>query len=426
MHSAPSENDKIRALPWALAQGVLNTFFGFWTFGGSVFLLFLCQVGLPKQQIGALLAVFPFCGILALGFAPVAARWGWKRVFIAGYGIRKFVMALLLFLPWVMSWGGHTASLYWLVGVLVIFAVLRAIAETGFYPWSQEYIPNSVRGKFTGINIVLGTCASAVAVLIAGQVIGQGAPLSRYLALLAAGCFLGFLGVLCMIKVPGGAPRTTTAQPGAHRAEMVTALRDRNFLAYLGGMGGVTLGAGLLISFLPLYVKEQLGVRPGTVVTLDTAAMLGAALSSLFWGWAADRVGSRPVLIPALALNLLIPLGWLFLPHQTPYILVYCATLYFTYGVAANGIAISTGRLLFNSVVPTERSSAYTAIYYAWMGITGGVAPLLAGQLLSVHFRGQTAANLTLFDGYHLLFLLSLTLSALGWWRYSRVKPDGI
>ena len=105
-----TEAQQLRALPWFLAHGFLNTLFALWTFGGSVFLLFLSELGLPKGQIGVVLALFPFCGVLALGFAPVATRWGWKRVFLACYGTRKVVMALLLLLPWVVTAAGPTAG----------------------------------------------------------------------------------------------------------------------------------------------------------------------------------------------------------------------------------------------------------------------------------------------------------------------------
>jgi len=91
--SAAFEAACVRALPWQWAGTGLNTFFALWTFGGSVFLLFLSELGLPKVQIGVVLALFPFCGLLALGFAPVAARLGRKRVFLGCYGARKVVMA---------------------------------------------------------------------------------------------------------------------------------------------------------------------------------------------------------------------------------------------------------------------------------------------------------------------------------------------
>ena len=43
-----------------------------------------------------LLSLFPFCGLLALGFAPTAAHLGRKRVFILCSGLRNFAMALLV------------------------------------------------------------------------------------------------------------------------------------------------------------------------------------------------------------------------------------------------------------------------------------------------------------------------------------------
>lgn len=419
-----SDGEKIRAIPWILAAGFLNIMFALWTFGGSVFLFFLNELGLPKGQIGAILALFPFCGLLALGFAPLAMRWGWKRVFLICYGSRKFVMALLLFLPWVLTQAGHMAGMLLLFSVIIAFALLRALAETAYCPWSQDFTPNYIRGKFAGISTVVVTIGSGVALLIAGQVIGQGAGLSRYLSLLAAGCVLGLLGVIMMVKVPGGAPRHAAEAPGAHRAQMAAALRDHNFIAYLGGIGGVTLGAMLLVSFLPLYMKDQIGVAPGTVVLLDSAAMGGGALASLLLGWVADRVGSRPVLLPSVAISLLVPLGWLLLPRQLPHATAWCAALYFMYGVAANGTAIAAGRLLFNGVIPPERSTAYTAIYYAWIGATGGMASLLAGGILSASAGWRTRIGPIPVDGNSLLFILALAFLAAGWWLFCLVRPD--
>jgi MFS family permease len=419
-----AEQQQFRAMPWFLAHGVLNSIFALWTFGGSVFLLFLNELGLPKGQIGAVLALFPFCGMLALGFAPVATRWGWKRVFLACYGTRKVVMALLLLLPWVLTTAGQTAGLIFLFGVIIVFALLRALAETAFYPWSQEFIPNRVRGKIAGISTMLGMLASGVALGIAGWVIGHGTGLPRFLALIAAGCVLGLLGVMLMGKVPGGAPRPDPVAAGVHGANMVQALRDRNFVAWLGGSGCVTVGTLLFTSFLPLFIKERLGIASGTVVVLDIVVMAGGALAGLLLGWAADRVGSRPVLMPAAAMTLLVPLGWLLLPRQTPHAVAWCAALYFLNGVAAGGVAIAAGRLLFNSVIPPDQSTAYTAIYYAWMGITGGLAPLLAGALLTTCGDWQTRVGVVLVDGHGLLFLGAFLLLAAGWWLYGRVRPD--
>jgi MFS family permease len=421
-----SEGQKIRALPWDLVNGVLTNIFYQWTFGGSVFVLFLNELGLPKGQIGTLLSLFPLCGLIALGFAPLATRLGRKRVFIAGYGTRYFVIAGLLGLPWVTAHYGFPAAVAFLFSDISIVALLRAMAETAYYPWTQEFIPNRVRGKFSAVYMVLTTIASAAALLTAGYVIGVKTGLSGYLFLIGAGAVLGFIGILAMLPVPGGAPEGSADAPRAHVNNMLDALHDRNLVAYLGGMAGITIGTMLLTSFLPLYVKEQIGLPAGTVVTLDSVGMVGGALFSLAWGWAADRVGSRPVLMSALTLSLTIPLGWLALPRQVPCAVVWCGLLYFIFGVVSFGVAIGSGRLLFNGVVPPEKSTAYTAIYYAWMGLTGGAAPLLAGGILTATAGWQTRLGGLVFDGHALLFCLSVLLLGFGWWLYGRVRPDDI
>jgi len=419
-----TDAEKARALPWSLANSFLGGIFVLWTFSGSVFLLFLNELGLPKSQIGIILSLFPFCGLLALGFAPTAARLGWKRVFLCMYGIRKFVMAGLLLLPWLLLHAGYRAALAWLFGVIIVFAVLRSLAETALYPWEQQYVPNNIRGKFTGASSLLGFLANMTALFIAGTVIGSRPGLAPYLTLQAAGCSLGLLGVMLMTRLPGGEPVRDAPAPRAHFSNMARALRDRNFVAFLGGLGAVTIGTVLFTSFLPLYVKEQLGVAPGLVVRLGMAGAIGSAVSSLLWGWAADRVGSRPVVMSAVGLSLLIPLGWLLLPREVAHAAVWCGVLFFAAGVIVGGVNIGANRLLFNGVIPREHSTAFTAIFYAWIGLVGGTAPLVAGGLLTAGAGWHARIGGITADGYALLFVLALGLTAMGWSLYARVRPD--
>jgi hypothetical protein len=125
--TAPGPNDDaalVRALPWQWASTGLNTVFGTLVLGSSVFLLFLSELGLPKAQIGIVLSVFPFCGLLALWFAPLARRMGRTRVFLVCFGARKVAIAGLLLLPLIVSRRGAGAGLalvllalgWWLYG----------------------------------------------------------------------------------------------------------------------------------------------------------------------------------------------------------------------------------------------------------------------------------------------------------------------
>ncbi len=431
----PDDFKKYRAIPWTLTHIALNNFFYIWTFGGSVFLLFLSELGLPKDQIGVLLSFFPFAGLLALGFSSLVAQWGRKRVYLLGYGIRKPVMGLLLCLPWLMAHAGRETALIFLYAIILTVAVLRAIAETAYFPWLQEFVPNSVRGRYGALSSVISIATSLLALFIASRVIEHGEGLERYLFLIAAGVVIGLVGVAAMGMTPGGAPIPKAEAAPAFSVHLLETLQDRNYLYFLGGMGCYTLSAYMLGGFLPLYVKEQLGLAPSVVVLFDMAGMVGSALASVCAGILADRVGSRPVMMPGLALSVLIPLGWLMnranpapaagVSLFTDQAALASAFLYFAYGAAASSASLGASRLLFNGVIPFEKNTAYTAIYYAWAGLTGGIGPLLAGRLLSSLSGWQVSAGFFTLDAFRLLFLVSLFGFVGGVILYGKVRPDG-
>ena len=421
---SPDDALKRRALPWSVGGEAFNTVFVLWTFSGSVFLLYLGELGLPKGQIGVVLSLFPFLGLLALGFAPVASRWGRKRVFVAGYAVRKVVMAGLLLLPLVLATAGRTWALVHLFFVVALFAVLRALAETAFYPWVQEFVPNDIRGRYGAVLSVVTATVACFALVTAGWVLGAGTGLGRFQMLIGIGCVCGLLGVVCYSRVPGGRPLPPGTEEGSHADRMARCLRDRSFVAYLGGFGALTIGGAFMTSFLPLYMKEKLALPDGTIVWLQAVSMIGGVLSSLAGGWIADRLGSRPVLVPALLLSLLIPPAWLLLPRDASHVTIWCGAFSFAGGLASGAVGIGTGRLLYNSVVPVERSTSYMAVYYAWQGLAGGVAPLLAGGLLSVCAGWSHRLGPWTFDGYAILFILSIPLLIGSCVFLARVRPD--
>lgn len=423
MKSGPTSR---QPLAWVISSYTLNSVFAMWTFAGSVFVLYLAELGLPSGQVGVVLSLFPFAGLLALGFAPTAAKWGRKRVFLWCYGVRKFVMALLLLLPWMLAAWGRSTGLVFLCAVIGVFAVLRALAETAYYPWMQEFVPDRLRGRFWAWLTLLSMLASIAALWVAGHVLAAGTGLTRFSVLIGAGCAIGIFSVMLHTRVPGGAPLPPVGNAGEHVADMVAALRDRNFARYLLGLGAVTVGTAALTCFLPLYLTRQVGFSATSAVRLEAVLMAGGALSVLAWGWAADRFGSRPVLMLSMGMSLVVPVGWLLLPAGAASGLVVCGALYFLQGVASNGVAAGAGRLLFNGVVPFDRNTAYMALYYAAMGLAGGAAPLLAGGLLTLLQGWEIRLGWLVLDGYRMLFALAAVLLASGWRCYEQVRPDDV
>jgi MFS family permease len=430
--SSLSEAQKMRALPWSLAHITLNNIFYTWTFGSSIFPLFLSELGLPKDQIGLILSFFPFTGLLALVLGKKVAVWGRKRVFLLGYGLRKPAMAALLLLPVLLQQGSYQVSLAFLFGIVLLVAVLRALAETAFIPWMQEYVPNAVRGKYAAASSVLTTLTSILALAAASRVIEQQAGLSGYMILIGLGAAIGLAGVVFMYLVPGGSPIPADPQGPTHLQAMRLAFHENlNFRLYLGGMGFATLPLFMLASFIPIFIKEELGIPADSIVQIEIYSMLGSAAASVIAGLAADRIGSRKVMMPGYVMLITIPLGWLAvslsqaanLTHNTAVLLAACSVLYFFNGAFLSMASIASVRMLYNHIIPPENNTPYSSIYYAWAGLVGGSAPILAGYLLNYLSGWQYGLGLFAMDGYRLIFLISTACFTLSVFFFNRIRP---
>ncbi|MBK8903206.1 MAG: MFS transporter [Anaerolineaceae bacterium] len=404
-HAEPTNIEKLRGLRWSIAGDAANTVFVQFTFFGSVFILFLDALGLSKTEIGLLLSFFPFAGLIALPIAPRVARFGFKRTFLTFWGVRKIFTACLLLTPLVVNVLGAGTAVVFIGLIVALFALCRAIAETGKFPWVQEYVPNQVRGKFAATGNLITTIVGIVSVAAAGYVITHSEGLGGFMLLIAIGVLVGLVGVWAYSFIPGGAPTAVAAT--TQERDLKSAVGDRNFRNYLIGAALITLGTVPMTSFLPLFMSEEVGLADGQVVLLQNGVLVGSLLFGYVWGWAADRYGSMPVMLSGLALRLALPLGWLFMPKNSPLSLLIALGIALVQGISNMGWGIGSGRLFFVSVVPPEMKTDYTALHYAWVGVIGGLSQLLGGWILDISQGFSTRLDIS---PYALLFILGLVL----------------
>ena len=412
----PTQYEKIRAIPWSLGYDLANTIFGQLTFFGSVFILFLNDLQLSKSQIGLLLAVIPFLGLLSLFITPPVARSGYKRTFLLFIALRNLVTMGLLLVPWLAGRVDLHFIVRYVAFVTVAFAISRAIAMTAYFPWQQEYIPHQMRGRYAGYSSIIVSLAGLVAVGFAGFVLERLSGVWRYPILFGLGVFFGLLSVFLASHWPGGKPSRRKISLFQIDKKVFTPLRDPRFLRYIVILGLVTLSIGPVFSFLPIFMQEKVGLNPGTIVFLQTGSMVGSLLSSYFWGWLADRYGSKPISLTGLLMTTVLPLLWYMMPRHSALSLTAALIISFIQGIASTGWGIGSGRLLFVSLVSSENKNEYLAQYNAWTGLLSGAGSILGGSLLqslaSFHTR---ILNLDV-DSYSVLFGIGflMTLAAVG------------
>jgi HEAT repeat protein/Na+/melibiose symporter-like transporter len=420
----PTTAEKIAKLPWSLFGAAANTVFAQFTVFGSVFVLFLDSLGLSKSAIGFLLSLFPFFGLTALFTAPAVARFGFKRTFLTFWTARKIVVAGLLLTPWVLArFGTATASAY--VAVIVAgFAICRAIGETGSYPWIQEYIPASVRGKYSANENTVGTLANLAAVGVAGYVVGRSAGMTGFMVLIAAGVVFGLVTVWGYSHLPGGAPVHGANDTRGLPQRLSKPARDRDFRRFLIGASLMTLAWGPIGSFLPLFMRDQVGLSAQQVVWLQAGTFIGGLLSGYAWGWAADRYGSRPVMLSGMYLLAGLPIFWLLMPRHSGLSLPIALGAALLLGLVTLGWSIGSTRQLFVNLVPPQHKSDYMAMNYAWMGLVGGLSQVLGGRLIDLTKGLSGQVFFVALDPYTLLFAAGIVLPVAGALLLSSIRAD--
>jgi HEAT repeat protein/predicted MFS family arabinose efflux permease len=421
----PTTAEKLRALPWALGANASNAVFVQLVFFGPAFVLFLDELSISRTEIGFLLSLVPFTGLVALFIAPTVARFGYKRTFLIFWGTRKIIAAFLLFVPFVSMTFGLQAALILITLIMVGFSLCRSIAETGYYPWVQEYVPDSVRGKFSATNTALANLVGIIATAVATFVIGLSDDINRFMILFALGVTFGLISVVMYSRIPGGA--SVAADDKASNIsyrDLFTTIKDINLRYYLAGILFFTFGTGPLYSFLPLFMRQEVGLTESHILSLQISILVGGLISSQLLGWSADRYGSKPVMLSGVVLTIFLPIGWILLPRMTNVSLPLALTLAFFQGVSVLAWAVGSSRLLFTQVVPKDKKSQYMAVYYAIIGLIGGVSKFIGGVIIDA-FSGLSGQFLFIqLDSFTVLMVMSIILPAISLLLFRYVKSE--
>jgi MFS family permease len=410
----PTKFEKLRALPWSLSYDLSNTLFVQLTFFGSVFILFLNDLGLDKSQIGILLSVLPFLSLLSLFITAPVARLGYRKTFLLSLSARNLFTGGLLLVPWMTKLFSGNIIIYYVGFITLAFSLSRAVAMTAFLPWQQEYIPPEIRGRYSGYSSIIISLAGLVAVAIAGFLIAQPLGLGRYTLLFGVGVFFGILSIYIATRFPGGTPLVDQISLFQVNKNLFQPLRDSRFIRYLVALGLITLAVGPIFSFLPIFMKEKVGLSDSSIIFLQTGGLIGGLLSSYFWGWLADRYGSKPISLSSLLLTIALPIMWSFMPRGSSLSLPIALFISLIQGVAGSGWGIGSGRLLFVSIVSAELKTEYLSQYNAWIGLLSGVGSILGGVLLQYFSAFQGKIFNIGFDSYSVLFGIGFLLSLSG------------
>jgi MFS family permease len=177
-------------------------------------------------------------------------------------------------------------------------------------------------------------------------------------------------------------PRNAAASDHEHQAgpkhhqSKASALRDSNFLWFVGAMGLFHLFVMLAGPFFSVYLVQELGASTVWVGLTLAATPIGSMLAQPIIGRLNDRLGAKWLLV---ASGLTIPiLPWLWIVAAEPWHIVFVNLLA---GALWAGSLLGTFNLVL-TIAPPHKRPSYAGLQQAAVFLASFLGPLAGGFLI--------------------------------------------
>ncbi|MBI2855927.1 MAG: MFS transporter [Chloroflexi bacterium] len=266
-------------------------------------------LGLSNTQIGTLSTFRGIAGGLAnipAGFA--GDRFAKRRAEILGGSIvlvSAFAFALGL------------ATNFW---VAVIAASLFSVSITFWHPaaissLSREFA--SRRGFAIALHGTGGSIGETLGPILVGSIVGIIGWRLVLQGSVVPGLMAGLVIWSLLRAIPAGKSSESSIQ--AYVGSIAAIFRNGRLLLVLIFAAGFAGGQSTVLTFLPIYLDEDLGASSVTIGLYLSLAQVGGIVSQPLMGLASDRLGRKLILAPSLAILGLsfvglsaAPSGWIF------------------------------------------------------------------------------------------------------------------
>jgi len=342
--------------------------------------LFAKDLNASDTQIGLLTTVASVAGLFQIVSAYAAERLGRRKALWASAEMsRRIILGLVILLPFVFRGRYGTAVMVLLV-VLGISSVLANISATPWLSWIADLIPQKERGRFFGWRSVIVNTVIILLLPLFGYILdlfGQEKRFIGFAVVFGAGLAIGITDIIVHCFIPE--PPMKKAQSGLNILRMITQpLKDRNFRRFFVGWGIFSFGIFITMPFYAVYFQKNLLISYTFLSGLTSINLLAAVVGSYFFGFVADKLGSKPVFTICIAASIPLPLVFFFATPENATVVLLSQTIFS--GFAWAGINIGFTNLQMG-LSPREGRGMFIAVFSAATGLFASLAPILAGRI---------------------------------------------
>ncbi len=411
-----SERERRRSQRAFIVMSVLITI-SFMLMGpNGIFGIYLIQLGVTAPQLGKLMAWATPFGMVGIFCAGAAIKIGRKRMIGWALIPSGLLILALLLLPSVNQHWNLAVMLVVAWGLLATQRVSQSVMEVPWFPIIQMITLPNRRGAFLGRMRTMWGLATVVAIFWVARLIGQEASMTVLMILIALAAMAYWLMLWPLTNIVEH--RTPTRPKPVSWTEAWRVIRVSPLLVRSIVVTACSWFATSIFTIFQLYfLTQSLNWSHSAAIDVVWVSILGLALSNVFWGAVADRLGDRAVAQLGFLGVTITACCWLAAGNNGLLAKSMVFAGAFGIGVFRAGIMMSTTRVILN--LAPERVSPVILSFRKVFVVLAGTAAAALGSVVLKWLDGWTitsGGNWLILDGYKVLFLIAVGVWMISIW----------
>ncbi len=401
-----------------------------WQSFGSPVTLFIRQCGASAFVVGSLSAIPLLLMPITLASAGLVERVGYRRMAIACWTARWIVCSTLIWVALLDFPGFAGWRVPLILIVVLLFHLLRNFGISANTPWTTAIIPPARRGLFLSRATLCANLGGVGAFLTIGTLLGSNPTLAQFAPVFVLGVIGGLGSTIFMARIAPPPPRSATRPLAAQVPSSKFLAGFKRCFARPGFVNFVVIQSfyGLAFISIPslglIYLREQVGIAPNSIIYFQMTGVVGAVLTSLYWGRWIDRRGTNSLQLVAFGGLCFNSLLWFSTgaaePGLAQLILVGAVTLFSSVWIGALNMSQTHSIMM---LAPEDDRVMFQNIAILMTQLSQALAPMIWGILIDLMYHSQFSLKILGFElgAYRVFFLASLFIGLIGVGFLSRV-----
>ena len=348
---------------------------------GSPMVLYAKTLHASATVLGIIAGMMPLLVIFQIPAAQHVNRIGYKNFVFGGWGIRVMFIGGMAMVPLTGLFLNVPTQLVLLLMLLFGFNLSRGISSCAWLPWITALVPVARRGAYLTREAAFVNIGSTIVFCLAAFTLGPAPQGFRFAIIFAFSALMGMASLVFLRRIPDVAiaPEVRNSKEAIPWREIAGYPPFRKLLwlnvAWSTAYGGLS-------TFVVAYLKSEGGMSEQLILLVTAVYYLGGLGSLVFLGPRLDHWGSKPIMLVALAVWVVIIGGWVLIAGRVaPLYVVWVVGLQIIMGFAFSLVNMSNTRLAMTTV-PVMGRNHFFAMFSVVGNLVQGVAPVLWGMMI--------------------------------------------